>query len=72
MRYLSNVQRKNASLMVRRSAYCYPGETGPDYIHTARTGATPPGEEDYTEQPAGSSSSDNCYGKITVKSKPGE
>lgn len=72
MRYLSNVQRKDATILVRRSAYCYPGETGPDYIHTPRTGPTPPGEEDYTEQPAGTTSSDNCYGKISIKSKPGE
>jgi hypothetical protein len=71
MRYLSNAQRTDAvSLMTKRFSYCKSGETGPDYIHTPRTGATPPGEEGYTEQPAGSSSSDDCYGKITVKSKP--
>jgi hypothetical protein len=72
MRYLTSTQLKSAFLSVRRTAYCYPGETGPNYIHIPRTGVTPPGEKDYIEQPAGSSSSDNCYGKITVKSKPGE
>ncbi|MEO7044126.1 MAG: hypothetical protein ABI091_02380 [Ferruginibacter sp.] len=73
MRYMSNAQRNNAiSLNVVHLDYCRKGETGPDYIHTPRTGATPPGEEDYTEQPAGTSSSDNCYGQISVKSKPGE
>jgi hypothetical protein len=71
MRYWTNEQRHDVNVYMTPSThYCKKAESGPDYIHTTRTGPTPPNEEDYAEHPAGTSSSDNCYGQITVKSKP--